>query len=203
MWEWSNKLKKKPEEKPSTSLLAAYDDLLSPSENSFLFRQTENGKPSSLPGNPDQEPPSSSEMKQIVRDRLTEYSLTEMNILERAYDPQSWQEMSNFFDEYQRARSYFLKLVGYSETDACRNLGMSRQDIRLLKEGISPENFNVHIKIPFDFGGTLDFGNFSLVRTHPTHGQIHKIIDLQIENNFLRKNKKIFLPYFEGKIYND
>lgn len=203
MWEWSNKLKKKPEEKPSTSLLAAYDDLLSPPEGSFLFRQAESGKPSSRPGNPDQEAPSSSEMKQIVRDRLTEYSLTEMNILERAYDPQSWQEMSNFFDEYQRARSYFLKLVGYSETDACRNLGMSRQDIRLLKEGISPENFNVHIKIPFDFGGTLDFGNFSLVRTHPTHGLIHKIIDLQIENNFLRKNKKIFLPYFEGKIYND
>lgn len=202
MWEWSKQLiKKKAEKKLSTSLLAAYDDLFNPE----LTPYSERIKNLAIA----ETPPTKVEtievfdMRKIVEQKIQELGLDNMTVIERAYDPQSWQEMSSYFDEYQRVRAYFFKLIGYSNAKTCMNAGMNKNDIACLKEGIAPENFNIHLKIPFDFGGNLDFKNFSLVKTHPLHDNIHKIIDLQIENNFLRIHRKIFLPYFEGKIYYD
>lgn len=202
MWEWSNQLiKKKTDKKPSTSLLSVYDDLLDQELQPYTNHIQNLEIAETLPTKVDTL--ETSEMRRIIEQKTHELGLPSITIIERAYAPQSWQEMSNYFGKYQKVRTYFFKLLGYSNLQTCYNAGLNQDDILCLKEGIAPENFNIHLKIPFDFGGNLDFKNFSLVKTHPTHDSIHKIIDLQIENNFLRVQKKIFLPYFEGKIYYD
>lgn len=199
MWDWS----KKPQtgkERNSASLLNVYDDL-SPREKPSLITQFSTDR---IPQNTSEEQvPNISKMQNIINEYLKKYDLHRMKLRKRDYTPQTWQEMDTTFREYQRMRSTFLKLVSYSSSDECQKLGLSETDISLMKDGIAPENYNTHLKIPFDFGGTLALNNFSLIKTHRTHSNIHRILDFQITCGFLLKYKKIFIPWFEGKIYHD
>lgn len=205
MWEWSNQIiKTKEAEKKATSLLSAYDDLITSCQPIYgnktkqtkLKATNEKSKEKISTLN-------SEDMEKLVKQKLEEFQLHNINVVECSYQPQSWTEMSKSFAEYQRLRINFFKLIAYSNAKECTDAGLTKNDLSLLKQGIAPENFNTHIKIPFDFGGESSMNNMALVKTHPTHTQIHRIIDMQIDNNFLRIHKKIFIPYFEGKIYHD
>lgn len=186
MWDWSIKSpdRKIPEKKEQVN---AYEDGLD--RNLYEYAST-----TEL---------SSEQIKQNVIKLLHIYKLNKMQLLPRPYAPKTWEEMHHIFNNYQRKRSAFLKMIGYGETKNLEKIGLSGQDIDLLKKGIAPENYNTHLKIPFDFGGDNDFENFSLVRTHHTHSNIHRVIDYQIANGFLLKEKYIYLPYFEGRFYYD
>ena len=123
---------------------------------------------------PREEAPGIQEMYGLVERRLHEYKLDEFEIVERPYSPQSWTDMNRLYE-----------------------------DIALLKKGLTPENVNTHLQIPFDFGGTAELSNLCLLRTHPVHENIHKIIDLQFNNNFLKLQKRLLIPWYGGKIYHD
>lgn len=208
MWEWSNKQKSKTisSEKPnknSASLLTAYNDLIGNSYSAYHNR-IKNIQIADTPENEPISSPSPEEVYNLVQKKISELKLPKnTQIMEREYTPQSWQEMNKAFDRYHNLRARFFKLLGYSEQEECLQAGLNEADINTLREGFAPENFNIHLKIPADFGGLPEFKNFSLIKTHPYHDNIHHIIDLQIENNFLRVYKKIYLPWFEGKFYHD
>lgn len=142
-------------------------------------------------------------MHAFLSAKLEEFELKNITLIEAPYAPLTWHETAKVFKDYPRNRAAFLKMISYAEYDACRELGLSQEDIDLMKEGISPENYNTHLKQPFDFGGKVEFNNFSLLRSHPTHDQIHQLIELQITYDYLRTNKKIFIPTFKGHIYHD
>lgn len=208
MWEWSNKQKNNtpsPEKtkKNSASLLSAYNDLIGKSYSSYRNRI----KNIQIADNPENEKiisPEPEEVYNLVKKKISDLRLPQKTkIIEKEYAPQSWQEMNRAFDRYYNLRARFFKLIGYSEQNECLKAGLTEEDIICLQNGFAPENFNIHLKIPADFGGLAEFENFSLIKTHPYHDNIHQIIDMQIENNFLRIHKKIFLPWFEGKFYHD
>lgn len=196
MWEWSNRLFKKKPPSASKTLLAAYNDLLMqtssepkavgsmriPSQDTVSVLQPE-------------------EMQKILQEKIQTFRLTKLELRECAYDPLTWQEMHNGFSEYCRARAMFFKLLGYSHAEQCYQSGLTKADVKLLCSSYAPENYNTHLKIPLDFGGSLDFENFALIQTHPTHGLLHRLIDFQIEIGYLRRRQKIFVPYFTDKIY--
>ena len=185
MWEWSlkhNKVQSK------ASLLNAYEDLVQ-----------ENEPPSAK----QQETGSFEEMKRLVEKKVSYYDLKDINLIECCYVPYDWVSMCKNFAEYNRMRFAFFRLLGYSNEKECLKLGLSIADINLLKQGITPENYNTHIKIPFDFGGQAEITNLSLMKSHPTHDCFHAVLDFQIEQGYLNNHKKIFIPYFEGKIYYD
>lgn len=195
MWEWSNH-NSKNKNKTATSLLSAYDDLsLNPSSDLTPS--------SSIPQIENDEALGMSEMQNTIEAMMAKFNLRQMTLIKKDYTPHTWEEMSSIFNEYQRARNAFLKLLGYSNEEECKKLGLDEDDIAELKEGITPENFNTHLKLPFDFGGNLMLNNFSFIKTHKTHSNIHRILDFQINNGFLLKHKKIYIPYFEGKFYYD
>ena len=203
MWEWSNRINKKIiPEKPATkatSLLNAYNDLIGNSYSVYHSR-IRNIQIAETPTDEKITAPTPERIYEMVRQKINEFGLpASTQIIEKEYLPQSWQEMKLSFDHYRNLRKRFFKLISY--TDECCNIGLNNNDITCLREGFAPENFNIHIKIPIDFGGSLDFDNFSLIKTRPYHAGIHRIIDMQIENNFLRVHKKILLPWFEGKFY--
>lgn len=193
MWDWSNQpiQKKTPD---NGSLTTAYEEinLKRPPQIPAFYRP-----------NTDIEDYSIDEMRDYIHALLTKYGLNNMHLILKDYTSQSWKEMYGIFNNYQRARTAFLKLISYSEVKNLIKLGLDENEISRLKEGITPENFNTHIKIPFDFGGTLDFSNFSFIRTHHTHSNIHRILDMQIAKGFFLKHQKIFVPSFEGKFYYD
>lgn len=195
MWEWSNRMPS-PGYTGKASLLNAYDDL-APSElpKHFSIPSVSNSQPADIP--------SVSVMQEKITELLQYYKLNRMYLLKKDYTPQTWKEMSSIFTEYQRARKAFLKLIAYSNLKECIRLGLDADDIAQLKIGITPENYNTHLKLPFDFGGSLSFSNFSLIKTHHTHSNIHRILDYQIGCGFLLKYKKIFIPFFDGKFYYD
>lgn len=201
MWEWSNQINQpKTEEKKKTSLVSAYGDLVGETLEIYIppHKEINDTKPS-----PQISTISEQEMKTLVEQKINELKLTKFELIEKDYHPQSWQDMQKILGEYQRSRIMFFKLLAYSCTSECHDAGLSEEDINLLKQGIAPENLNTHIKIPFDFDGNTGFNNLMLIKTHPTHNNLHQIFDMQITNNFLRLHKKIFIPYFKGKIYND
>lgn len=205
MWEWSNQIiKPKETEKKATSLLSAYDDLIT-STQPIYGDKAKQTKPKTATEKPKEKISTLNpeEMRNLVEKKIIEFQLKNIHIRECPYEPQSWLEMNKSFADYQRARIIFFKLIAYSHVKECIDAGLKKEDLSLLKQGIAPENLNTHIKIPFDFGGKSNMNNISLVKTHPTHTQIHRIIDMQIDNDFLRIHKKIFIPYFEGMIYYD
>lgn len=194
MWEWSKQKIRNisiPAHKKDTSLLAAYDDLLP------------EAAPVPVPSPADNETYDCRSMKQLLEQKLEEFNLSKFTLVEKNYDPQYWTQMDQYYDEYQHTRTRFLKLLAYSALDECRKAGLNEDDINLLKSGITPENYNTHLKIPFDFGGEVDFGNYCLIRTHPQHINLHKIFELQISGDFLRLQKKLFIPWYDGKVYYD
>lgn len=197
MWEWSNRSTKPLDSAASKSLLAAYNDLLlSNTSTPAKVKDVDIGSGN----NGATQPPSPSEMKSLLVSRLRDYGFRSLELKEYPYEPQTWQEMNHCSAEYQRIREVFLKLVGYSYSEECTTAGLSKADISMLRRSLAPENWNTHLKVPFDFGGTLDFDNLCLIKTHPVHDLIHRLIDLQIENNFLRVQQKIYIPWIEGKI---
>ena len=183
MWEWSKTTTKKKK--------------LLPSYNS-LSRAVSSSQPDSK-----EYAPSPSEMQSFLMTKIRHFGLKNLELKECAYHPQTWDEMSKDAIEYQRIRKSFLKLIGYSYEQECRNIGFDDEDINLLKSKKSPENYNTHLKIPLDFGGGLSFQNLSLVKSHPCHDRIHSLIEMQIGNRFLQKHKIIYIPWFEGMFYHD
>lgn len=196
MWDWSNQpLQKKASH--SASLASVYDDI-------NLEQHPHTPLPTSYhPQQPLDNIRSFEQIEPQVEYLLKKYNLENMQLIAREYTPQTWEEMYNIFADYQRARTAFLKLIAYANLKDLILLGLNEEDISLLKNGITPENYNTHLKIPFDFGGDLSFNNFGFVRTHHAHSNIHRILDMQIAGGFLLKYKKIYIPYFEGKFYYD
>ncbi len=109
--------------------------------------------------------------------------------------------LSELRKAFKRTRRDFLKYVGYHHVNELIAAGMDEEDIKLVKKGKAPENFNIHVRVPFDYGGTNSFSNLVLIQTHPYHNEIHRFIDMQtlIQPNL--KPMKLFLPSPKGKVY--
>lgn len=200
MWEWSNK---KNTASQRNSLANAYNDLLKKDGYGSALPQPRSGQTEAAVPLSDSSLLKSENMKLFLEQKIKKYGLRNIILEEHAYQPQTWDEMDKSFAEYRKIRKMFLKMLGYSHEEECRKLGLDDDDIMLLRRSISPENYNTHIKFPLDFGGILNINNIALVKTNPHHELIHRLIDIQIEKNYLKTNKKIFIPYFEGKIYYD
>ncbi len=146
---------------------------------------------------------SPSDIQNILNQELTKLNLHNIQLRQCNYIPHNWKEMIKYFNTYQNIRKKFLKLLGYTYKEKCLDYGFSDKDIENLKNGICPENHNTHIKIPFDFGGNINFDNLCLIKTHPLHAQIHSLIEFQIGLGFLQQHKIIYIPWIEGYLYDE
>lgn len=188
MWDWSIKARGRmiPEKKQETEFLCQNtfptENSLSPEHKNFCLLSDE-------------------ECLQEVQKLLQKYKLWDLQLKKQYYAPKTMEEMSLIFSDYQKKRTSFIKLCGHLLKENKSLTEISEEDIETLQKGIVPENYNTHLKIPFDFGGNTEFENFSLIKTHHTHSDIHRIIDFQISKGILQQRKFIYLPFFEGKFY--
>lgn len=103
MWEWSNRLLRKKDSEESKSLLAAYNDLLL--QNAYAPEPLKKNVSAQKNSSPETTPVPE-RMQQLLNQRLEEYALNNLTLKECVYDPQTWQEMSSCFTEYQKFAKY-------------------------------------------------------------------------------------------------
>ena len=114
-------------------------------------------------------------------------------------DPDSRNELRSAF---KRARRDFLKFIAYYHAEELKAGGVSDAGIKRMKRGRSPENYNVHIKVPVDYSGSNDFSNLVLMPTHPYHNELHKFLDMQVAQHPINSRlKRLYIPVPAGKIY--
>ena len=82
-----------------------------------------------------------------------------MDLVEATAYPVTLLEKISRKKQYARVKRDFLKYISYHYINDLRNAGLNEEDLFYLKKGIIPENFNIHLKIPFDYTGTVDFSN--------------------------------------------
>ncbi len=127
--------------------------------------------------------------------------LVNMDLIEADFVPLDPAWLAELRKAFKRTRRDFLKYVGYHHVNELLAAGMTEEAIKLVKKGKAPENFNIHIRIPFDYGGTNSFSNLVLIQTHPFHTEIHRFIDTQTLTQPNLKPRKLFLPAPKGKVY--
>ncbi|MBR1777748.1 MAG: hypothetical protein IJ752_04095 [Alphaproteobacteria bacterium] len=143
----------------------------------------------------------SQEDKALWEWQFQQTGLINMDLIEVDYVPLDPNWLAELRKAFKRTRRDFLKYVGYHHVNELLAAGMSEEAIKLVKKGKAPENFNIHIRVPFDYGGTNSFSNLVLIQTHPFHTEIHRFIDMQTLTQPNFKPRKLFLPAPKGKVY--
>lgn len=125
-----------------------------------------------------------------------------MDLVEATIFPVTLLEKINRRKQYKRVKRDFLKYLAYNYVTDLRELGLDEDSIFYFKKGIVPDNFNVHLKIPFDYTGVADFSNLILIQNRPFHEEIHRFIDMQMDgmgNNM--RPVRLYIPVPPGKVY--
>jgi len=134
--------------------------------------------------------------------QLRQAGLPGMALAEVSYSPLDKDWHLDMIKGFKRIRRDFFKYVAYHNLDDLVTAGVSDEGIKMLKTGRAPENFDIHIKIPLEYGGNNEFSNLCLIQTRPFHEGIHKFVDMQTSN--LREGeilRSIFIPIPKGKVY--
>ncbi len=134
--------------------------------------------------------------------QLRQAGLPGMALAEVSYSPLDKDWHLDMIKGFKRIRRDFLKYVAYHNLDDLVTAGVNDEGIKMLKAGRAPENFDIHIKIPLEYGGNNEFSNLCLIQTRPFHEGIHKFVDMQTSN--LREGeilRSIFIPIPKGKVY--
>ena len=125
-----------------------------------------------------------------------------MDLVEATAYPITLLEKVNQKKQYNRVKKDFLKYISYHFVNDLRNAGLNEESIFYFKKGIIPENFNVHIKIPFDYTGKVDFSNMVLIQNRPYHEDIHRFMDMQMEQMPVGVLPyKLYIPVPTGSVY--
>ncbi len=125
-----------------------------------------------------------------------------MDLVEATAYPLTLLEKVNRRKQYKRVKRDFLKYVSYNYVNDLRAAGIDEDSIFYFKKGIMPENFNVHLKIPFDYTGQADFSNMVLIQDRPFHEDIHRFMDMQMEGMDVNTRPlKLYIPVPTGKVY--
>ena len=134
--------------------------------------------------------------------QLSQFNLPGMSLVEVEINPVDVNTRGELRRAFKRARRDFLRYIAYYNEQDILAAGIDENGLRSLKRGKAPENFDVHLKIPFDYSGTNDFSNLLLIQTHPYHEDLHKFLDMQITSQpYGCKLRKLYVPVASGKVY--
>lgn len=181
MEEWSNKQKSATKAK---SLADIYKDLL----------PTTSCRYSSL------ETPHADILNKLKKQAIA-LNLNNISFQPYPYHARDFSQTTQDYSRFQKTKYLFIKFMACNHAEECRKLNLSETEIKLMHQGIIPENISIHLKVPFDFGGDCIFENMVLLRTHPHHLYLHRLVEWQFEQGLLKKEKKLFIPYIEGYAY--
>lgn len=134
--------------------------------------------------------------------KFQEMNFPGMDLVEATAYPIPMSDKIERKKQYKRVKRDFLKYVAYNFVNDLRNAGLDEDSIFYFKKGIMPENFNVHLKVPFDYTGSVDFSNMVLIQNRPYHEDIHRFMDMQMDGMPVGTlPEKLYIPVPTGKVY--
>ncbi len=134
--------------------------------------------------------------------KFQEMNFPGMDLVEATAYPLTLLEKVNRKKQYKRVKDDFLKYLSYHLVNDLRNAGLTEESIFYFKKGILPENFNIHLKVPFDYTGVVDFSNMVLIQNRPYHEDIHRFMDMQMEGMPVGTiPQKLYIPVPTGNVY--
>ena len=134
--------------------------------------------------------------------KFQEMNFPGMDLVEATAYPLSLLEKVSRKKQYKRMKNDFLKYLCYHLVNDLREAGLTEDDIFYLKKGILPENFNIHLKIPFDYTGSVNFSNMVLMQNLPYHEDIHRFMDMQMKDMPIGTiPEKLYIPVPTGSVY--
>ena len=99
-------------------------------------------------------------------------------------------------------RSKFLKMLAKDhEKELVERLGLTERDIQGMRDGYTPNGFNVHHKLALHGGGKNEFKNFILTPLYPHDQWHHDVMDAQLLGIREGESRKIKIPWTDEMIY--
>lgn len=130
------------------------------------------------------------------------FNLPGMDLVEAEYTPLDTNKRLELRRMFRRIRRDFLRYIAYYNQPELEEAGVEDKGIRSLKKGKAPENYDVHLKIPYEYGGKNEFANMLFIQTHPFGEDIHKFLDMQTTSQpFGCRLSKLYIPVAEGRVY--
>ena len=125
-----------------------------------------------------------------------------MDLVEATAYPLSIGERREAKKAFRQIRREFLNLLIAERLNDLKEAGCDESAILSLRRGVMPENFNIHIKIPFDYTGQVDFSNLVFMQSLPYHNEIHRFMNLQMAGMELNaRPRKLYIPVPVGMVY--
>ena len=88
-----------------------------------------------------------------------------MDLVEATAYPLSSTERREAKKAFRQIRREFLNLLMTERLNDLKEAGCDESALLSLRRGLMPENFNIHIKIPFDYTGQVDFSNLVFMQS--------------------------------------
>ena len=130
------------------------------------------------------------------------FNLPGMDLVEASYTPLDLNTRTGMRRNFRRIRRDFLRYIAYYNQSELEEAGVEDKGIRSLKKGKAPENYDVQLKIPYEYGGKNEFANMLFIQTHPFGEDIHKFLDMQVTSQpFGCRLSKLYIPVAEGRVY--
>lgn len=102
----------------------------------------------------------------------------------------------------RQIRREFLNMLLAERLNDLKEAGCDESALLALRRGVMPENFNIHVKIPFDYTGSVDFSNLVFMQSIPYHNEIHRFMNLQMADMQPEERpRKLYIPVPVGFVY--
>ena len=151
---------------------------------------------------PHAQQPSGNKTPETAKGKFNFDTIHGMQLKEVVYDVPPISLRKQRRSEFNKIRGAFLRHLAETQADLLvERLGLSEGQIAAMREGKTPNGFNVHHKLPLHGGGKNEFSNFILTPLYP-HDQWHKdIIEKQADGIGTAKVRKILIPWTDEMIY--
>ena len=132
------------------------------------------------------------------RDLISKLGLPEMPIKKVSFAKRDMIDVHHLYKNFAKISKKLMQFVYYNNLEDLINANFPHETIMKMRDGIVPENIDIYLKTPFEYGGTIDFSNMFLINKRPFKDLIDNFIDQQVitfnKENANFSNKKGYQP---------
>ncbi|MDR2098994.1 MAG: hypothetical protein LBO78_03140 [Rickettsiales bacterium] len=114
------------------------------------------------------------------RDLIAKLGLPEMPIAKVAFRGKSREAAKKFRAGFANISKKILQFAYYNNIKDLVDADFDRDAIMGLSRGETPENIDIYLKAPAEYGGSLEFSNMFLIKKYPFKAILDRFVDEQV-----------------------
>ncbi len=146
------------------------------------------------------------------RDLIAKLGIPEMPIKKVLFKKDYLSNCPKLYNDFFKISKKLMQFVYYNNIEDLIGANFSHESIMKMRDGILPENIDIYLKVPFEYGGTIEFSNMFLIKKRPFKDLIDSFIDEQVltfnrsNGNFNRESgyqypTELYIPNPKGIIF--